>query len=83
MTGIADQVSNLEMQVDYRLLDNSLIEALDLYHEWVEKKIVIPRENQLNTSGQAPKPVLLNTPSYSYNSGINSVSKGVFKPHLI
>ncbi len=74
-TSIVDQISNLEMPTDPLLLDGSLIEALNLYHEWVEKKIVIPRENQLNTSGQPPKPVILNTPSYSYNSEVEAGPK--------
>lgn len=75
MRSIVDQIENLDMKIDSRLLDNSLVEALDLYHEWVKKKIVIPRENQLNTSGQPPKPILLNTPSYSYNSEMDLTSK--------
>ena len=78
MTSMVDQISNLEMQTDPKFLDSSLVEALDLYHEWVKMKIVTPRENQLNSSGQPPKPLMLNTPSCSYYNGKDLAKSGVF-----
>ena len=44
---ISERIQNLDMEIDSRFYQKPLIEALDLYHSLIEKKIITPRENQL------------------------------------
>ena len=57
---IVDEVRSLDMKVDEKFLQPSLIEALDVYHALIEKNIIKPRENQLNKSGVMPQTVHFN-----------------------
>ena len=54
---------NLSMKIDDKFFDPKLIDALTLYHSLIQEKKIIPRENQLNTSGSTPKIIHFN----SYN----------------
>lgn len=59
--GIADKIQSLNMDVDKKFYQTSLIEALETYHSLIEKKIIQPRENQLNKSGVFPQIVHFNS----------------------
>lgn len=57
---MAERIQALDMKVDSKYLQKPLIEALDLYHNLIEKNIISPRENQLNHSGVMPGIVQFN-----------------------
>ncbi len=58
---IVDKIQSLDMKVDEQYYQNSLIEALDIYHSLIEKNVIRPRENQLNKSGLIPQIVHFNS----------------------
>ena len=58
---IVDKIKSLDMEVDKKYGQGSLIEALEIYHSLVEKNIIRPRENQLNRSGMAPQIIHFNS----------------------
>ena len=60
---IIDNIETLSMKIDDKFFDPKLIDALTLYHSLIQEKKIIPRENQLNTSGSTPKIIPFN----SYN----------------
>ncbi len=60
---IIDNIETLSMKIDDKFFDPKLIDALTLYHSLIQEKKIIPRENQLNTSGSTQKIIHFN----SYN----------------
>lgn len=58
---IVDKIQSLNMEVDKRYYQDSLIEALETYHSLIEKNVIQPRGNQLNKSGLTPQIVHFNS----------------------
>ena len=59
--GIIDKIQLLNMEVDTKYYQTSLIEALEMYHKMIEENIMQPRENQLNKSGIFPQMIHFNS----------------------
>lgn len=58
---IVDKIQSLNMEVDKQYYQNSLVEALEIYHSLIENNVIQPRENQLNKSGVIPQIVHFNS----------------------
>lgn len=58
---IVDKIQSLDMEVDKQYCENSLVEALEMYHSLIENNVMQPRENQLNKSGLIPQIVHFNS----------------------
>lgn len=58
---IVDKIQSLNMEVDEQDYQNSLVEALEIYHSLIEANVIRPRENQLNKSGLVPRIVHFNS----------------------
>lgn len=61
MMSVIDEIKILDMKVDEKFCQPSLIEAQKLYHSMVKNKVFEPRENQLNASGLIKRIVLFNS----------------------
>ena len=59
---IVTTIKNLDMKIDDKYKNESLNNALELYHKLVNNGIMKPRENQLNRSGTMPKVIRFNVP---------------------
>ena len=60
MMSMVDEVQKLTMDVDEKYNGAYLTEALKEYHELIDEKIIKPRENQLNCSGEMPRIIQFN-----------------------
>lgn len=58
---LVDNIQSLDMKIDDKYYDTSLIDALKMYHSLIDKNIIQPRENQLNKSGTLPKIIHFNS----------------------
>ena len=58
---IVPTIKNLDMKIDAKYKEGPLNNALELYHNLIDKGIMQPRGNQLNRSGTMPKVVRFNT----------------------
>lgn len=58
---LVDNIQSLDMKIDEKYFDSSLVDALEIYHSLIDQKIIVPRENQLNKSGIIEKNIYFNS----------------------
>lgn len=58
---LVDNIQSLDMKIDEKYFDSSLVDALEIYHSLIDQKIIVPRENQLNKSGTFEKNIYFNS----------------------